>query len=58
MLMKLNTKIYAKSVLTKERMNVKKEIGCDGIEIQLFAEFIDGELGHYFDESIAAHPLL
>ena len=31
--------IYAKSKLTKEQLDCKMNIGCDGIEIQLFREF-------------------
>lgn len=34
-------KIYAKSSFTKEQMNVKCAIGCDGLEIQLLGELIE-----------------
>lgn len=44
---KLNTKIYAKSALSIGQLDVKKNIGCDGIEIQLLSELIDGRVGRY-----------
>lgn len=45
--MKLDTKIYAKAALTQDQIKSKLDIGCDGIEIQLLAELINGEVGHY-----------
>ena len=45
--MKLNTRIYAKSALSTGQLEVKKNIGCDGIEIQLLSELIDGKVGRY-----------
>lgn len=39
--------IYAKSSLSKEQLDVKMNIGCDGIEIQLLSELVDGEIGRY-----------
>lgn len=45
--MRLDTKIYAKASLSKEQMQTKVDIGCDGIEIQLLSEFIDGKVGNY-----------
>lgn len=44
---KLHTQIYAKSALVKEQLDTKVNIGCDGIEIQLLSELIDGSVGHY-----------
>lgn len=39
--------LYAKSALNKEQLDRKVEIGCDGIEIQLLSELVDGEIGKY-----------
>lgn len=33
-------RIYAKSAMKTENMDVKMKIGCDGIEIQLFDELV------------------
>lgn len=40
--------LYAKSAFKKKDMDVKVDIGCDGIEIQLLGELVNGELGKYF----------
>ncbi len=37
----MRPKIYAKSLLSIAEAEVKRQIGCDGIEIQLFDEFLD-----------------
>ena len=39
--------IFAKSALKEEDIDVKMGIGCDGIEIQLLDELVDGEIGKY-----------
>ena len=39
--------IYAKSALEDSNIKSKVDIGCDGIEIQLLAELVDGKLGCY-----------
>lgn len=40
--------IYAKSSLTREQMDVKCSIGCDGLEIQLLGELVeDRSIGKY-----------
>lgn len=39
--------ILAKSALNKEELDCKINIGCDGIEIQLLTELIDGKFGRY-----------
>lgn len=39
--------LYAKSALNKEQLDRKVEIGCDGIEIQLLSELVDGSVGKY-----------
>lgn len=39
--------IYAKSRLCKEQLDAKMSIGCDGIEIQLTDELIDGDLKQF-----------
>ena len=41
-------KIFAKSTLSKEQLDVKVSIGCDGIEVQLLSELVDGQIGRYF----------
>ena len=33
--------IYAKSQLNSEKIKVKENIGCDGIEVQLLGELIE-----------------
>lgn len=43
----MKPEIYAKSALVEEQMQVKETIGCDGIEIQLLTELINGKLGSY-----------
>ena len=40
-------KIFAKSTLSKEQLDVKVSIGCDGIEVQLLSELVDGQIGRY-----------
>ena len=40
--------IYAKSALKKKDIDTKIAIGCDGIEIQLLSELVDGKIGRYF----------
>lgn len=40
--------IYAKSALKKKDIDTKIAIGCDGIEIQLLSELVDGRVGRYF----------
>lgn len=39
--------IYAKASLDSEQIDVKMNIGCDGIEIQLLDELVNGSLGNY-----------
>ena len=39
--------IYAKSSLTESQMDTKLDIGCDGLEIQLLGELVNGEVGQY-----------
>lgn len=39
--------IYAKSALKEKDLDVKLDIGCDGIEIQLLDELVNGEIGNY-----------
>ena len=39
--------LYAKSSLSKEQLDVKMDIGCDGVEIQLLSELVNGKLGCY-----------
>lgn len=39
--------LYAKSSLSKEQLDVKMDIGCDGVEIQLLSELVNGKLGGY-----------
>ena len=40
--------IYAKATIEENKIKVKENIGCDGIEIQLMCEFLKGnELGNY-----------
>lgn len=41
------TNIYAKAALNKEQLDGKIKIGCDGIELQLLSEFINGKVGNY-----------
>jgi hypothetical protein len=41
--------IYAKSALVESNLACKEKIGCDGIEVQLLDELINGKLGSYFD---------
>lgn len=41
--------IFAKSALDKQQLDCKMEIGCDGLEIQLLTELVDGKLGNYFN---------
>lgn len=41
--------IYAKSALNKEQIDVKNNIGCDGIEIQLLGELVKEGLGSYYN---------
>lgn len=43
----MKPEIYAKSALIEEQLQSKENIGCDGIEIQLLAELIDGKSGSY-----------
>lgn len=44
------TSIYAKASLTKEQIEDKMNIGCDGLEIQLLGELIgDRDNGKYFE---------
>ena len=43
----MKPEIYAKSALVEEDILVKENIGCDGIEIQLLDELVDGKLGVY-----------
>ena len=43
-----NVKILAKSALIKEQLDTKVNIGCDGIEIQLLSELINGRIGNYY----------
>ena len=40
--------IYAKSAFKEKDMDVKVDIGCDGIEIQLLGELVNRESGKYF----------
>ena len=40
--------IYAKSALKIKDIDTKIDIGCDGIEIQLLSELVDGRVGRYF----------
>ena len=41
--------IYAKATIEEDKIKVKENIGCDGIEIQLLCEFLKGdELGDYY----------
>lgn len=40
--------IYAKSAFVKNNIDIKMDIGCDGIEIQLLGELINGNFGSYF----------
>lgn len=47
--LKLNAKIYAKSALCKDQLACKASIGCDGIEIQLLSELVNGKIGSYHD---------
>lgn len=39
--------LYAKSALNKEQLDGKVAIGCDGIEIQLLSELVNGTVGNY-----------
>lgn len=39
--------IYAESALKEKDLDVKLDIGCDGIEIQLLDELVNGEIGNY-----------
>lgn len=41
-------RIFAKSSLSKEQLDVKVGIGCDGVEVQLLSELVDGKIGRYF----------
>lgn len=41
--------IYAKSALKKDQIDVKNNIGCDGIEIQLLGELVKDGIGSYYD---------
>lgn len=41
-------RIFAKSSLSKEQLDVKVGIGCDGVEMQLLSELVDGKIGRYF----------
>ena len=57
-------KILAKSIINKEQIDCKINIGCDGIEIQLLTELIDKKVGCYhnaweiFDlNSFAVYPI-
>lgn len=43
----MSIEIYAKAALQHDQIDAKKSIGCNGIEIQLLGELIDGFLGHY-----------
>lgn len=40
-------KIYAKAALQVDQIESKLSIGCDGIEIQLLTELVNGKLGDY-----------
>lgn len=42
-------KIYAKAALQHSQIDVKKRIGCDGIEIQLLGELVNGRVGNYYN---------
>lgn len=48
--MKFNKEItvLAKAALDKGQLDRKLEIGCDGIELQLLAELVNGQVGKYF----------
>lgn len=39
--------LYAKSALSKEQLDSKVAIGCDGIEVQLLSELVNGSIGNY-----------
>lgn len=41
--------IYAKSAMVESQIQNKENIGCDGIEIQLLDELVDGHIGSYFN---------
>lgn len=43
----MRPEIYAKSALVEKQLQSKEDIGCDGIEIQLLTELVDGKLGNY-----------
>lgn len=40
--------IYAKASLSHEQIDVKNQIGCDGIEIQLLNELVENRQGHVY----------
>lgn len=43
----IRPEVYAKSSLSEKHIQSKENIGCDGIEIQLLTELVDGKLGQY-----------
>lgn len=56
----MKPEIYAKSALSEDNILAKESIGCDGVEIQLLDELIDGKLGqyHYAEEVFDLDNLL
>lgn len=43
----MRPEIYAKSALVESNIVTKENIGCDGIEIQLLDELVNGSIGNY-----------